>query len=177
MSLCDGQIAVEQVRRPFGHQLAEFLGIEAILAAAADAGRHLAKQLFDQRLEVRLDVVEHQVRAHQPHAAVDVVADAAGRDHAPFGRIGRAHAADAEAVAPMNVGHGQAGVLNARQKRDVGHLLGGLIVLDRVDQLVVGEDQAIDAHARLVRFGNPPASVVDALERSVVERLWAWLMT
>ncbi len=120
---------------------------------------------------MRLHLVEHEVRAHQPDAAIDVVADATGRDHAPFRRIGRAHAADAEAIAPMDVGHRQAGVLDAGQKGDVRDLLRGLVVLDRLDQRIVGEDQAIDPHPGLVRLRNSPAGVADALERTVIRAL------
>ena len=72
---------------------------------------------------------------HQPHAAIDVVAHTARRDHAPFLRIGCANAADAEAIAPMDIGHREAGILDARQKGDVRHLLRRLILADRLDQL------------------------------------------
>ncbi len=86
----------------------------------------------------------------------------------PFVGIGRADAADAEAVAPVNVGHRQAGVLNAGQEGDVGDLLRRLVLLDQRHQLFVGVDQAIDAHARLVGLGDPPAAVVDLLQRAAV---------
>ena len=120
----------------------------------------------------RLDLVQRQVRAHQPHAAIDVVADAAGRDHAPFGRIGRADAADAEAVAPMDVGHGEAGHLDARQKGHVGHLLRGLIVANLLDQPLVGEDPPFDPHADLIALGNPPGALVDLFQRAGVRLVW-----
>ena len=121
--------------------------------------------------EPRPHVLVHEVGAHQPHAAVDVVADAARRNHAPFGRIGGRHAADAEAVAPVDVGHGEAGHLDARQEGDVGHLLGGLIGANLLDQPLVGEDAAFDLHADLVALRNPPAGFVDPFERAAVALL------
>src|SRR5262249_9980333 len=116
--------------------------------------------------EVRLDVAVEEVGADEADAAVDVVADAAGRDDAAFVRIGGADAADAEAVTPVDVRHGETRLLNARQKRDVGDLLGRLVRFDAFDELFVGEDQPVDAHAFLVGFGNAVAARVDLLERA-----------
>ena len=78
-------------------------------ARPADARGHVAEQILDQRAQMRLDLAVEEVDAHQADAAVDVVADAAGRNDAAFVRIGGADAADAEAVAPVDVRHGQAG--------------------------------------------------------------------
>ena len=90
-----------------------------------------------KRAEPRLNLLVHEVGAHQPDAAVDVVADAARRNDAAFGRIGGRNAADAEAVSPVDVGHGEAGHLNARQKRHVGHLLRRLIAANLLEQTLV----------------------------------------
>ena len=70
----------------------------------------------------RRDVVAPESRPHEPHAAVDVEADAAGRDDA-VGGAHRRHAADREAVAPVDVGHRHARLDDPRQRRDVGDLL------------------------------------------------------
>ena len=83
---------------------------------------------------MRLDFTIEEVRLHQADAAIDVVADAAGGNDAALVGIGGADAADAEAIAPVDVGHGQAGVLDAGQERDIGDLLGGLIVLELLQQ-------------------------------------------
>ncbi len=118
-------------------------------------------------LQARFDVVEIEIRSHQPHAAVDVVADAAGRnDPALFG-ISGAYASDTKPVAPVDVGHGETRVLDPRQERHVGDLFGSLIMADLFDERVVGEDEPVDAHPGLVRLGNPPQVVVDLLERPV----------
>ena len=66
----------------------------------------------------------------------------------------------------MNVRHGEAGMLDARQEGDVGDLLGRLIFTDLLDQLLAGEDVSIHAHARLVTFRNAVAARADLLERT-----------
>src|SRR6185295_5114110 len=109
-----------------------------------------------------------QVRAHQAYAAVDVVADAAGRDHAAFVRIGAADSADAKAVAPVNIRHRQAGMLNAGQVGNVGDLIERLIVANGFDQRIVRVDDSVDAHAGSITLGNAPRGVVDPLERSAI---------
>ena len=130
-----GSVAqVDDVGRPFRHQPGQLRLVELIASALADAGGNVAKELIHQRPDPILDVAPRQVGAQQPHAAVDVVADAAGRDHAPFLGVGRGHSADAEAITPVDVGHGQAGLLDAGQGRHVDDLLGPLVLLDLLDQ-------------------------------------------
>jgi hypothetical protein len=72
-----------------------------------------------------------QTGAQQPDAAVDVVADAARRDH-PLVGVHRRHPADREAVAPVDVGHGDRGADDPRQVGDVGHLLEAGVAADVV---------------------------------------------
>ena len=60
------------------------------------------------------------------------------------------------------------------QKRDVGDLLRGLIFLQLLQQSFVGEDQAVDEHARLVALGNAPAAGIDLLERCREKCLSPW---
>ena len=167
-----GPAALGQVGRAFGQQAAEFLAVEQIRAARAHAGRNAAEERVHQLADPRLTSATREIGAHQPHAAVDVVADAAGRDHAAFGRIGGRDAADAEAVAPVDVGHGQAGHLNARQKGHVGHLLGRLVGADLLDQPLVGEDAAFDLHPHFVALRNPPGALVDLLQRTADSLFW-----
>ena len=99
-----------------------------------------------------------QPRAEQAHPAVDVVAHAAGGDDALVQVEGR-HAADGEAVAPVDVGHGQGGAHDPRQGGDVGHLLEALVCLDRREHLFGAKDQPPGAHLALP--GNLPAVFVD----------------
>src|SRR5262249_34863438 len=104
--------------------LVELVRLELDLAAASRAGR----DRLQQRLRELAAVLARLLRAHaadrqEAHAAVDVEADAAGRDHAALGRIEGRHAADREAVAPVNVGHRERRADDARQARDVRDLL------------------------------------------------------
>ncbi len=164
-----GPVALlDHVRRPFGHQPGQLRLVEQVAPALAHAGRNIAKELIDERLDPVFHVAPDQVGAQQPHAAVDVVADPARRDHAPFLGVGGGHAADAKAIAPVNVGHGQARLLNAGQGRHVDNLLGPLVLLDLLDQLVVGEDDAVDPHVGAVALGNPPLARAGRLERSAI---------
>ena len=96
---------------------------------------------------------------HQAHAAVDVEADAARRDHAA-GRIHRRHAADRKAVAPVRVGHDEARADDAGQAGDVGGLLKDRIV-HRVEQLARRVDADRHAHARPPAGRNLPDAVGD----------------
>src|SRR5437879_5891105 len=137
-------------------------------ARLADPGRHPAEQLIDERAQVRLDIAVEEVASTQTYTTIYIVPHPARRTDAPLIRVGRTDAADAEAVAPVNVRHGQAGVLNARQERHVGHLVGRLVGLELFEHLLAGKDQAIDAHARFIALGNPPAAGIDLLQRAAI---------
>ena len=153
---------------PSAISLVSLAFVELIAPALADAGGDIAEELIDERPDPILDVAPLEVGAQEPHAAIDVVADAARGDHAPFLGVGRGHAADAKAIAPVNVGHGQAGLLDAGQGRHVDDLLGPLVLLDLLDQLVVGEDDAVDPHVGAIALGNPPLAGAGRLERTLV---------
>ena len=163
----NGQMAIDQAGRAGGHQMAELIAIEFVLPAASDAGGNVGEQFADQSFQMRLHFGESQIRADNAHAAINVVADATGRNHAPLLRIGGTDAADAKTVAPMNIGHGQAGDLNAGKRGDIGDLLAGLVGADLLNQQIVGINQAVNAHTGLVAFWNPPAALAGALQRSM----------
>src|SRR5262249_40912726 len=118
-----GEIPTCQIARTLREQPLQLLLVELVASRFADTGRHLAEQLFHERPQPRLDILVVEVRANEPNAAVDVVADAARRDDATLVRIGRTDAADAEAVAPVDVRHRQAGVLDPRQEGDIRDLV------------------------------------------------------
>ena len=128
-----GESSSFEERDAFAHQLPKFRLGESVLAFSARAGGDVLEQSVDQTFHVRLDVLVKQVRAKQPHSAVDVVPDAAGRDDSAFVGIGRADAADRESVAPVDVRHGQAGELDPWQSGDIGYLVRSLIVTHLLD--------------------------------------------
>ena len=104
----------------------------------------------------------------QTHAAVDVISDTAGRDDAAFLGVSGSHAANTEAVTPVDIGHGQAGLLDAGQGRHIDNLLRPLVVLDLLDQPVIGEDDAVNAHVGAVTLGNSPLTHAGPLKRPTV---------
>src|SRR5262249_27070704 len=134
----------------------------------ADTRWHTAKKFLDQFAVYPLHILKPKVRANDAHAAVNVVAHAARRNHTPFARIRRCHAANREAITPMNVRHRQARLLNTRQRRYIRHLLGRLIASNLIDQVLIGVDYAVHAHARFVRLGNLPLAWTDLFEWSGV---------
>jgi len=156
---------LDHIRRPLGHQPGQLGLLELVRTRLADAGGDVAEQLVDELADERLGVGPLDVRAEQADPAVDVVADSAGRDHAAFLGVGRGHPSDGEPVAPMDVGHRQAGLLDAGQRGDVDHLLGAVVELDRLHQRLVGEDQAVDPHVLAVPFGNPVLARPDLFKR------------
>ena len=76
--------------------------------------------------------------------------DTAGADGSACGRVGRCHPADAEAVAPVDVGHSQRGPDDTGQTGDVSHLLGRFVLLDPFNQNVVRVDNPVNVHAGFV---------------------------
>ncbi len=116
--------AFHHVWRAFDDQLYHFAACELYLAGAAHAAGHGGKERVDQLFQARPAVFGGDVGAHQAHAAIDVVPHAAGADYAAFLRVGGRDAANAEAVAPVDIRHGERGADDARQRGDVGDLLG-----------------------------------------------------
>ena len=88
---------------------------------AAGADRYAPRELVHQRLAAATELVEGDGQRQQPHAAVDVVADPAGRNHAVSdGGGGHSHR---ESVALVDVRHGQRRIDDAGQRGHVGQLL------------------------------------------------------
>mmetsp|Transcript_68228 Transcript_68228/g.200349 ORF Transcript_68228/g.200349 Transcript_68228/m.200349 type:complete len:371 (-) Transcript_68228:119-1231(-) len=93
-------------------------------AHGPDADRDVVEQRLRKALLDRLYVRVEQIRAHQSHAAVDVEADATGRDD----RLGVAHVegrhvADREAVPAVHVRQADRVLADARQRGHVADLL------------------------------------------------------
>ncbi len=133
-----------------------------VVPARPDAGGDAGEQPVHQPRQERLDRLPAPRPGEQPHAAVDVVAHPARRDD-PLVGVHRRHSADREAVAPVDVRHGDRGAEDAGQVGDVGDLVEAGVVAQLGHQLVAGVDDAVDAHAAAAR--QPPAVVVEAFER------------
>ena len=155
------QAAPDRPGGPVAQHPVQVARLEAHGTRGAHAARHLAEERVGQRLHVRSEFGAGEPRAHQPHAAADVVAHGARRDHAVL-RIEGHHAPDRQAVAPVGVRHGDRGLEDARQGRRVAHLLTGAVREDLLEQRPVGEDHP--GHAHRARARDQPAEVVEALE-------------
>ena len=90
-------------------------------------------------------------------ATIDVIADAAGRNDAAFVGIRGTNTADAKAVAPMDVRHRQAGILNPGEKRDIGNLIGRVLICSMSRS---SAKMRPSTHTLLVALGNA-AAIVD----------------
>jgi hypothetical protein len=86
------------------HHAAQFVHGYGQRTRGADTGGHVAEELVHEFAQPRLDLLACEPRRHQSHAAVDVVADAAGRDDSLI-EIKCRDATDREAVTPMDIWH------------------------------------------------------------------------
>ncbi len=165
-----GVAALQRPARPLAHHLVHLLAAQLELAAAADAVGAVALQLRRQVVQVGGDVVAAEARAQQPHAAVDVIAHAAGGDHA-VGHAGGDDAADGEAVALVDVGHGQGIGDDARQRGAVDQLIEALVAQRRAQQLGVGIEPRRHAHVVAVLLGYLVQVRRDSLQVLLVHAL------
>ena len=62
------------------HHAAQFVHGYGQRTRGADTGGHVAEELVHEFAQPRLDLLACEPRRHQSHAAIDVVADTAGRD-------------------------------------------------------------------------------------------------
>src|SRR5262249_25271625 len=164
----DAEAPADDITRPFSQERLHLLVGELVSASAPDPGRDCVEQGADQLADLILYVAVEEARADEAHAAVDVITDPARANDAPFCRVGRRNAPDAEAVTPVDVRHGGTGADDAGQIRDIGDLIRGLVLLELFQQLIVGVDYARNAHPRLVAARDADAVVVDALEWAAV---------
>ena len=122
-----------------------------------------ARDLVDERLAAVAELGLGQRQGEQPHAAVDVVADPAGRDDA-VGQLGGGDPADREPVALVDVRHREGRADDARQGGDVLELLEREVALDLGEELGVGEHPRGDAH--VVPGGRGISQVVSSIRTS-----------
>jgi hypothetical protein len=142
------QAALEQPWHAFFDQPPQLGRREPQRAAVVGTLRDAAHQLVEQLLGPRPHLCVVETGRDQAHAAVDVEADAARRHHAVVQRHGR-HAADGEAVAPVDVRHRDAGADDAGQRRHVHDLLERLVCVGALQDLLRGIHDARHPHVAL----------------------------
>ena len=96
-----------------------------------------------------------QITAQEAYAAVDIVADPAGRNDSFFGIKG-SDSADRETIAPMDVWHGHGWADDAGQGCDVADLLEGLFLTQVLHHCWRGENQAVGPHGSFA--GDAPTA-------------------
>ena len=166
-----GEIGVALLAKTVLHHPARAFHQDALQVARADlhetrssgAARDIAENLVDQVPQSRPYVALFERGPHQPHAAVDVEADAAGRDHAVVAVHGR-HAADGETVALVNIGHGQARPHDSRQRGHVHGLFQREVLADLRHQGLAGVHHDVRPHAPGLIAGNAMAQRVDGFD-------------
>ena len=125
-----------------------------------DARGDIAIEGLDQLFKPGLYVCLHQVGAQQPHATVDIKAHAARGDYAVVDS-GGGNASHREPISPMDIGHSQGSVDDARKKGDVGHLLQGLVPHDFPDHRFAGINNTGNSHPIFIIPWDLPSIVVD----------------
>jgi hypothetical protein len=158
--------------RALGEQAVEIGSREVEIAAPAGSGWNRTGDLVDERLEAVAEVVRVVRQSEEPHAAVDVVADAAGRDGA-VGELHRGDTTHGEPVPLMDVRHGERCAHDPGERGYVLKLLQRPIATHRLEQLAVGEDPRGDAHVRSRLSGNLPEGFIDAYEFGRRQRVHA----
>ncbi len=166
-----GEIGVALLPKTVLHHPARAFHQDSLQVARADldesrashAARHIAENLLHQLPQSRPYIALFERGPHQPHAAVDVEADAAGRDHAAIAIHGR-HAADGETVALVNIGHGQARPHDSRQRGHVHGLFQREVFADLRHQGLAGVHHDVGPHAPGFIAGNAMAKRVDGFD-------------
>ena len=153
-----------QERRPLDEQPVEARSLEVQRAALAGPGRDRARDLVDERLDPSAELACVERQCQQPHPAVDVVPDAARRDHA-VGELGRGDPTDRKAVSLMDVGHRERRIDDPGERGDVLQLLQRPVAPDRLEQHVVGEHPRGDAHVGARGRGYLPERRAEAVQR------------
>ena len=155
--------AADEDARPEAQNVVQHPARESKRAVPAGAGRNRPRDLVHEPFATPTELVLRQRQDEQPDAAVDVVADAAGRDD-PVGERRRGDASHREAVALVDIGHRERSPDDARQRGDVLQLLERAVREDRFEKLAVGEDTRRHPHVgpRLCR--DLPERLVEAAQ-------------
>ena len=119
--------------------------VEMQVALHTHAARHVAVKRIGQTIDMWSQFRGVQMGREQANAAVDIIADAAGRDH-PARQPGGHHATDREAVALVNIGHRQRLADHAGQGRRVDQLFQGAIFQGLFKNVVVCVEMSRHAH-------------------------------
>src|SRR6266576_886921 len=115
----------------------------------ADPGRNALEKPIDDFFQMRLYVIQREVRSDQAHAAVDVEPDTAWRNHTALMHVHGCDTTDRKSVTAVAVSHAQRVARDAWQGRDIADLLiNGFIHF--AHQFFCRDDPRRHAHTLLV---------------------------
>ena len=163
----DAEAFLDDVGGTLGEQVSLLGDVELDFPGSAYSAGDVGEERSGELGDAVLEILGEEIGVEKSDAAVDVVADTARGDDAVLVGVGGSDTADAESVAPVDVGHGEGGRLDAGQKSDVSDLFGGAVGEDAGQESGVGEDDSVDTHAGLVAAGDTVTVGVDLLDGSV----------
>jgi hypothetical protein len=121
-----------------------------------------------ERLAAATELALRDRQRQQAYAAVDVVADAAGRDDT-IGELRGGDASDRKTVALVDVRHRKGRLDDARKRGDILELLERPVADDGLEELLVGEHASRHAHVGSHTRGDLPEVLIDP------DQLWSQL--
>jgi hypothetical protein len=152
------------VPRAFGQDAIDFRSLELEPSAGPGPSWHPSAQRSDQLADPWAPVpFPFQVRPDEPHTARDVESDAPRGNHTVVFGIHRRHAADREAIPPMDVRHGERSGHDAGERGHVRHLLDRAVLDGLRHEVLRGEHDARNPHPEDRTDGDAPLELPDAL--------------
>ncbi len=160
--------AIDSPARPAAEHRVHLRRSEPQRAGAAHACRYARKQRVRQQSLHRLDLRAREPGQQRAHAAGNVETHAARRHDAALIGVEGGHPADRKAVSPMRIRHRKRCLDDARQRGDVGDLLGDLVVHSPDQRLVRIDDPR---HPHLPGLRQLPLVAADPLQPSRIHGL------
>ena len=142
------------------HHRVEIGGGERRRAVAPRAARDAGEQTIDKLAHPGVNLPGRERRREQPHAAVDVVPDAAGGDD-PMRDFGGSHSPDRESITLVHIRHDDHGPRQTRESGGIHRLLERFIPGDLLQQGARGEEMHLHAHSRAVGLRELPLGIGD----------------
>lgn len=155
-----GEVLVETPAGAPTQYIVHLTIVERERAASPHSAGTVLVERCRQLVEIGLERRIGQVAGQKPHATVDVVPDAAGRDHTVRQRRGR-HAPHRKTVPLVHIRHGDGIARHARQRGRIDQLLHTAVGQRLFEQGTAGINPRRHAHIGTKRLGDLPDILVD----------------
>jgi hypothetical protein len=123
-----------------------------------------------RRAQVLPNFRKLRAASEEPHAAIDVVADAARRNHS-VGRARGHDTSDGKSISLVDIGHCEGGFLHTWERRGVDQLVQGALLDEMPDHRLAGIEPCSDAHIIAEAARDLPCAGRNVLE--VGKAYWA----